>query len=575
MFVSLSCFLLSDCAYNPVTGKKELSFMSDEKEIAIGKDSDPKIIAAYGLYEDETLQAFINKKGKEMAAISHRPNLNYQFRILDSPVINAFALPGGYVYFTRGILAHFSNEAEFAGVLGHEIGHITARHSAKQYTRQILGQVGLVAGLLLSDVVRQNANQASQALQLVFLKFGRDQESQSDKLGVQYSSTIGYDARYMADFFNTLNRMRGDDAANMPTFLSTHPAPLDRYKTVNSLAEKFQAENTDKTYAENRDQYLRMIDGLTYGEDPRQGYVENGVFYHPDLKFQFSIPSGWKLANSPQQVQITPENGEAAILMMLAQEKNLDEAGKNFVTNNKLTLVSSQKTSVNGLNAVKIISDQYPQQQQQQQQASSSAAGGQNQSMASNKGQTKGQPKGQNAPQTQNKGQVQSKGQPQGGVQGKTPGKNPSTPNKAPHPAPKGQNQTPIPGKGSNQNPGQGHPAPTQNGVTPTLRIQTTMIEYNGMIYAFHGLTKYAEFNQYSRNFDIPGKNFKKLTNAAKINVKPTKLRVKTVQRTGTLSSTLKALGAKNDQLDELAIINGMKLEDQVKKGSLIKILGK
>ena len=126
--IILGGLMLSTCAVNPVTGKKELMFMSEEQEIALGQQSDPSIVAMYGLYEDETLQEFINKKGQEMAAISHRPHLKYEFKILDSPVVNAFALPGGYVYFTRGILAHFNNEAEFAGVLGHEIGHITARH---------------------------------------------------------------------------------------------------------------------------------------------------------------------------------------------------------------------------------------------------------------------------------------------------------------------------------------------------------------------------------------------------------------------------------------------------------------
>src|SRR5690554_3198990 len=143
---SIAFLFLSACARNPVTGKKQLVLMSEKQEIAMGQEADPQIVQAYGLYEDKALQVFIDQKGQEMAKISHRNQLDYQFKILDSPIINAFALPGGYVYFTRGIMAHFNNEAEFAGVLGHEIGHITARHSVAQQRNVLLGQLGWMAG---------------------------------------------------------------------------------------------------------------------------------------------------------------------------------------------------------------------------------------------------------------------------------------------------------------------------------------------------------------------------------------------------------------------------------------------
>jgi predicted Zn-dependent protease len=142
--------------------------------------------------------AYINEKGKQMGAISHKPNLPFEFKILDSPVVNAFAVPGGYVYFTRGIMAHFNNEAEFAGVLGHEIGHVTARHTAQQQSKQILAQVGMVVGIVVSDVFRQFADLASNGLGLLFLKFSRNHESEADKLGVYYSTDIGYNAFEMA-----------------------------------------------------------------------------------------------------------------------------------------------------------------------------------------------------------------------------------------------------------------------------------------------------------------------------------------------------------------------------------------
>ena len=197
-FVAAATLGLQSCSRNPVTGKKEIIFMSQEQEIALGAQSHPSIVATMGLYEDAKLQNFINEKGKSMGAISHRPDLKYQFHIVDSPVVNAFAVPGGYVYFTRGIMAHFNNEAEFMGVLGHEIGHVTARHSARQQTSQVLGTVGLMAGMVLSEKVRQMGDQAMQGLQMVLLSYSRAHESESDKIGVDYSSKVGYDASEMA-----------------------------------------------------------------------------------------------------------------------------------------------------------------------------------------------------------------------------------------------------------------------------------------------------------------------------------------------------------------------------------------
>jgi len=325
LLLLLAVLMTFSCARNPVTGKRQLSLMSTKGEVALGAQSDPSIVAQYGLYEDTKIQRFINEKGQKMAAISHRNKLNYEFKILDSPVVNAFAVPGGYVYFTRGIMAHFNNEAEFAGVLGHEIGHITARHSANQYSKAQIAQVGFIVGVIASEKFRQFANEAQTGLSLMFLKFGRDDESQSDQLGVEYSTKIGYDAHYMANFFGTLSRMRDQagEAAQIPTFLSTHPDPADRFNKVHQLADKAQ-EGMDKSRLKvNREQYLRMIDGLVYGDDPKQGYVENDYFYHPELKFQFALPRRWKSANSASQFQVAEPNGKAAILLQLAAEKSI------------------------------------------------------------------------------------------------------------------------------------------------------------------------------------------------------------------------------------------------------------
>src|SRR5690554_1149226 len=342
--------LVTACARNPVTGKRQLVLMSENQEIAMGKEADPQIVREYGLYEDEVLQAFINEKGKEMAAISHRSNLNYEFKILDSPIINAFAVPGGYVYFTRGIMAHFNNEAEFAGVLGHEIGHITARHSVAQQRNNLLSQIGLIAGVVFVPEFGQFAEQASQGLNLMLLKFGRDAESQSDELGVEYSSKIGYDASEMAGFFNTLERNQvASGAGELPEFLSTHPSPAGREANVGQLAEEWKNKLNLTQAKVNRDGYLKMLDGLVYGEDPKQGFVEDQIFYHPELKFQFPIPSAWSYQNSPQQFQMAEKEGKAMMTLTLVEGTSLQEASSSVLKNYSLELIDAEEVSVNGL----------------------------------------------------------------------------------------------------------------------------------------------------------------------------------------------------------------------------------
>ncbi len=359
----------SQCARNPVTGKKQVVFMSETQEIALGQEADPQIIAQYGLYENKELQDFINEKGKAMAAVSHRPQLDYKFRIVDSEILNAFAVPGGYVYFTRGIMAHFNDEAQFAGVLGHEIGHITARHSVVQQRNAMLGNIGIIAGLIISPEFAQFAESASQGLSLLFLKFGRDDERQGDQLGVEYSTKIGYDAHQMANFFTTLERQGTKaGAAELPEFLSTHPNPGDRHNTVEKLAAEWQSKLNVKTPAVNRHAYLKRIEGLVYGEDPRQGFLENSVFYHPELRFQFPVPQGWNYQNTPQRVQMAPADGRALMYLTLAKGNTLEEAARAMAQANGLQVVQLQQTTVNGLEAVVMIADAVPQQQQQQQQ---------------------------------------------------------------------------------------------------------------------------------------------------------------------------------------------------------------
>ena len=469
--------LLDSCAKNPVTGKNELMLMSKDQEIAMGKQSDPDIVAFFGLYEDQRLQNFINEKGKQMAAVSHRKELPYEFKIVDSPVVNAFAVPGGFVYFTRGIMAHFNNEAEFAGVLGHEIGHITARHSAKQYSNAMLGQVGLVAGSIISPEFAQFADVAQTGLQLLFLKFGRDAESQSDKLGVEYSTKIGYDASEMADFFSTLDRLSSQAGGEeVPTFLSTHPDPADREQKVAKLAADWKRKVKATDLEVNREDYLKMIDGIVYGEDPKQGFVENNVFYHPVLRFQFSVPSTWALQNTPQQVQMVPKDGRAVMMLTLAQGKSLDAAAQTAVQNYQVNVLESERSTINGLPAVVLIGDQQNEQQ-------------------------------------------------------------------------------------------------TQQAAQQSVRLIMCLIQHGEHIYNIVGASTQGDFNAYMQLFQSTMGSFRELSDQTKINKQAERVRVKTVPQDGTLAQALSSLRVDQKRTEEVAVLNGMDLNDRVERGMLIKVI--
>ncbi len=460
------------CAVNPVSGKKQMVMMSEAQEIAMGKEADPQILAFFGLYNDPVLQKFINEKGQEMAAISHRPALAYEFKIVDSPVINAFAVPGGYVYFTRGIMAHFNNEAEFAGVLGHEIGHITARHSVIQQRNAMLGQIGLIAGIILVPQLGQFVEPLSAGMQLAMMSFGRDDERQSDKLGVEYSSKINYDAEEMAGFFETLERQQAiSGGGDIPEFLSTHPSPTARKATVEKMAKDWKKKLNLTNAQINREAYLKKIDGLILGEDPKQGFFENGIFYHPELKFQYPVPADWRLQNTPQQVQMAPKNGEALMMLTLAAGTSLEDAANKTLERYNLTLVESSKESVNGLASILMVADQ-----------------------------------------------KQEEG---------------------------------------------------------TIRVLAALIQYGTNIYSMMGIAELSKFNSYQPSFLFSMRNFKQLSDSEKLNRKPEVVRIKTIPQQMSLQAALQHFNMPENRFEELAILNGMQLNEQLSKGSLIKVVAK
>ena len=525
--------LLTDCSRNPVTGKRQLLLMSEAQELALGKESDPQVLNQYGMYPDEALQKYLSEKGKEIAKVSHRPDLDFQYKVIDSDVVNAFAIPGGYVYFTRGIMAHFNSEAQLMGVLGHETGHVTARHSAQQYTSQTFSQIGLVIGMIAFPKFQQFGNAASTGLQLMILKNSRDHETQADKLGVDYSSRLGYDAKDMADFFKTLGRLgAGDDGKQqIPSFLSTHPDPGDRFNNVKAMATAYQTQNP-QTYRTEREKYLRLLDGVVYGEDPRQGYVESNQFYHPELKFQFPVPQNWKYVNTPSQVQMVSADQKGMMILAVGGEKSLDEAAAAVLKQYSLAVVNQKNTQINGLPAIMQLADQVPQQAQEQAQA-----------QAMNMQKTNKNPSGSNG-----------QSQPSSTSSRPTSTANPSNPT-PPSSSPQGQ------------------PTTTQDPTTP--RVLTALIQYNGAIYRIHGVSTLADFNTYVNTFQATMQGFKPLTDAAKINVSPDRLRLRQVLFDGTLNDAFKAFGMPEKRYKELSILNGIALTDRVTSGMTLKTFSK
>jgi predicted Zn-dependent protease len=348
----------ASCAVNPVSGQRELMLVSEREEIQLGGQTDADVVRQFGIYDDQRLNAYVNGLGQRMGKVSHRPRLDYHFKVLDVSVVNAFAVPGGYVYFTRGILATLNSEAELAGVMGHEIGHITARHSAQQISRAQLAQMGLAVGSMFSETFGALSGLTGMGMQMLFLKFSRDNERQADDLGVEYASKVGYEASQMANFFETLDRMHPHtDKSGLPSWFSTHPNPEDREKVVRERAREWQQKLGQKNPKVGRNTYLGYMDGLVFGEDPRQGYVVEGMFYHPQLRFQFPVPRNWIVNNTPSQVQMGSKQKDAAILLSVTSGTSPRQAAINFAERSKASVIKYDAKKVNGLSAYRLISD--------------------------------------------------------------------------------------------------------------------------------------------------------------------------------------------------------------------------
>jgi predicted Zn-dependent protease len=349
--------ILAACATNPATGRKEFSLMSEAQEVELGRGMDGEVRREMGLYEDAELQRYVESVGMRLAASSQRPTLPWHFTVVDEPAINAFALPGGYIYLTRGILPFLDNEAELAGVLGHEIGHVTARHAAQQYTKATTAGLGVTLLGIFVPEARPFQSLSETALGVMFLKYGRDDELQADRLGVEYTAKTGWNPSGVGGMLRTLARL--DEASGsrrgVPNWLSTHPAPADRVEQVQAYIAQAKLKPAGTSGAEKSDEaeFLRRIDGIVFGDSPRQGIVRGNTFLHPDLRLSIAFPPGWEIQNTKSQVTArAPERNEFMVLQLVQNASgSLEQVARATMANAGFRLVNGERAQVNGLDA--------------------------------------------------------------------------------------------------------------------------------------------------------------------------------------------------------------------------------
>ena len=323
---------------NPVTGREERSVMDEQAELAEGRKAHEAVLKEYGVYGDARLQAYVNGVGQRLAQQSHRPTLAWTFTVLDSPDVNAFALPGGFVYITRGIMAYLDSEADLAGVLGHEIGHVTARHGAQRATRQQNAGLGVLAATVLGAVLEsrgvggagQAVGQLSQGVAAGYIaSYSREQELQADQLGAEYLHRTQYDPRNMIDVIRVLKNQElfAQDVARSEgravqgggggNWLSSHPTSDRRLQEISEIATKLQAQAAGRLGDDGRARYLQAVNGMAFGESRGQGLTRGRNFFHDELGFAITAPQGWKIQNRPEVLVLVNAAGDAGLITRL------------------------------------------------------------------------------------------------------------------------------------------------------------------------------------------------------------------------------------------------------------------
>ncbi len=327
--LALALCALCACVRNPVTGRLELNLLSRQQEIDLGQQGKKEVEATIGVYQDARLGEYVASVGEQIAAVT-KTDYPFSYEIADDSSVNAFALPGGPVFITRGILAHMTTEGEMAAVLGHESGHVVARHSASQISKQQMAQLGLGIGSILSPTAASLAQAAGVGLQVLFLKYSRDDETQADELGFRFMTKAGWDPHQMIPLFHMLDNLTAQSGGGKtPDWLETHPNPGNRIEATQERL-KTELKGDLSTLKVERDKYCAMIDGIVFGEDPRKGYFKGDLFLEPELKFQMQFPQGWQHQNTPQAVAAISKDQDAVIQLAVAGKMSPEEAARHF-----------------------------------------------------------------------------------------------------------------------------------------------------------------------------------------------------------------------------------------------------
>jgi predicted Zn-dependent protease len=462
--------ILGACATNPVTGRKEVSIVTPAQELEMGRQGYGPVTEEYGLYGDAALSAYVNSIGQKVAHVSHMPDLEWHFTILDDPTVNAFAMPGGYIYITRGILPYLNSEAQLAGVLGHEIGHVTHRHTAAQITQQQLFGVGLALGSIVSPTFARYSGAAQQALSLLFLKFSRTDETEADELGVDYATKAGYDSRDIPATYAMLKRISDQSGQRLPGFLETHPDPGDRETVTTALANQAVAGKTGLVI--NHDVYIRHMDNILFGQDPRQGYFVGDDYFHPTFGFQLTFPAGWGHQETHATVAAGEPNQAAVVQLAAAQNAgNLTPEAylAQLATNKSITGSNGARETIGGYSAWV------------------------------------------------------------------------------------------------------GHITVADQNQAPTT-LDAAFIRKDAVLFQILGQSKQPGDVNEQRIFTTM-RSFRNLTDPARINVTPDRVRVSTVNATGSFGTVVTALGARPADLETDAIMNNVRTTDSVVAGKLLKVV--
>ncbi len=351
IIVSLgAALLLAGCSMNAATGNNQFSLISESQEIQMGRDNDAQVVASIGLYQDAALQAYVQQLGARIAATTERPGLPWTFRVVDDAAVNAFALPGGFIYVTRGLMAHVRSEAQLASVVGHEIGHVTARHSVTQLSRQQLAQFGLAIGSAVAPKLARYGGLAGSGLGILFLAYSRADEQQADDLGLRYLVRGSWDPNEMPEVFTMLERIgEADGQGRVPNWLATHPSPSNRR---DHITQGIAALPAGYGTTVNRNAYLHRLDNLVFGVDPRDGYFRGSLFLHPASRFRVAFPDGWTTANARQSVSAVSPQQDAVVELSLAAETGAGAAATAFLGQQGTTGTVTSRAAVGGLPAV-------------------------------------------------------------------------------------------------------------------------------------------------------------------------------------------------------------------------------